>query len=164
MQLWVERWSEPSGAGPVVGSAPMSASPTRRQVLVAAAVGGVAACTGERDTRAADRDAALRQAAVQRERDLLAAYDAALSRTTPDAALLQALRAEHAAHLAVLDPLAAGPSPAPRPAAVDRTRLTALERAAATAHAAAALSAGRALAGVLASCSASEASHAVALA
>ncbi len=147
----------------MVGSALMSASPTRRQVLASAVVLGATACTSGRPGRT-NPDTALRSAAVERERALIAAYDALLARRPADAPLLRALRAEHASHLAALDPLAAPPSASASPPPVDRARLRALERAAATAHGAAAVGAGRALAGVLASCSASEASHAVALA
>lgn len=164
----------------------MTATPTRRRLVQAAGALGLAAATGCRAPApdpAAARDARLRAAAIERERRLVAAYTAALqapaalpSPAGRDAAagervaLLRGLRAEHLAHLAALDPLApATASPAPAAARPDLARpdlagLARQERAAAAEHAAAAVTAGRPLAAVLASLGASEASHAVVLA
>ncbi len=148
----------------------MSLRPTRRHVL-AGAVGlsalSLTACTNNRDSTLVDLDTTLRTAATERERALLAAYDRALARAAPaDRARLTALRAEHAEHLTALVPSTASPLPTARPSgpAPDLAALRALERDTAGAHAEGAVSAGRALAGVLASLSASEASHIVALA
>ena len=145
---------------------------TRRQVFRAAsgvvlvAVGAaVTACTDSAERPETDPDVALRAAAVAREQDLLRAYDALLLGAPADAALLTALRAEHAAHLAALDPLAPMPSPTPAAGspAPDRAALRAAERSAAAAHGEAAVTARRTLAGLLASLSASESAHLVAL-
>lgn len=149
----------------------MSAGPTRRQLL-AGAVGlsalSLAACTATRDNALVDRDTALRTEAADRERTLIAAYDTALLQApAADRPRLAAVRAEHAEHLTALAPATASPTPpsaAPVGRAPDRAALRALERAATAAHADGAVVAGRALAGLLASLSASEASHAVALA
>ena len=133
-------------------------------VLVATGA-AVTACTGSAKRPDTDPDVALRAAAVAREQDLLRAYDALLAGAPADTALLTALRAEHAAHLAALDPLAPVPSPTRSSAspAPDRATLRASERAAAAAHGEAAVTARRTLAGLLASLSASESSHLVAL-
>ena len=170
----------------------------RRLVLLGALLAPLlplAACTGE-DAPAAPRppdpDVALRGAAVAREQDLLALYDALLAltpaRSGPAQAGLAGLRAEHAVHLAALLPPAAGPSPGrsastgaptpaastpapgtaapatPAPAAAPLAAVRVAEAAAAGAHAEAVVPASRGLAALLASLSAAESSHAVALA
>ena len=138
-----------------------------------------------------DPDDALRAAAVERERALLRDYDAVLLALPELAARLAPVRGHHDEHLtALLGPpagsssasptstapasasptssipgatgSAAGPVPTDAPAAV--ARLVAAERAAAEGHARDCLAASRRLAGVLASLSASELSHPVALA
>ncbi len=140
-----------------------------------------------------DPDLALTAAAVARERLLLAAYDAVLATTPALAAQLGPLRADHVVHLAALGaspkpPLAApgthssassgapvpgAPAPrAPHPhvpaargakGAPTAAELQGLERRAAAAHAAAAVTCSRRLAPVLASLAASESSHEVVL-
>lgn len=146
----------------------MRPAPTRRQVLqavTALTVGGtLAACTGPDERPDTDPDVVLRADAVAREQDLLQAYDALLATAPSDSALLRGLRAEHAAHLVALDPLAAVPSSGPSVAAPDRAALRALERAAAAQHGEAAVTARRTLAGLLASLSACEGAHLVVLA
>lgn len=138
-------------------------------------------------------DLALHAAAVERERELLAAYDQALAGDPARRALLRPLRAAHVEHLVALEaarpsasatpspaaPSTAAPStvtPSARPSAgaspaprregrrVTLADLRSVERRAAAAHAADALPASRALAQVLATLAAAEASHAVALA
>jgi hypothetical protein len=127
-----------------------------------------------------DPDDALRSAAAERERALLREYDAVLAARPALAPRLTAVRAHHAEHLeALLGPPpspSASPSASPAPTgAVPPTvppaddasalaRLVAAERAAGDAHAADCLAASRSLAPVLASLSASELSHPVALA
>ncbi len=128
-----------------------------------------------------DPDLALRAAAAVREQVLLRAYDAALLAAPSLTSRLTPLRAEHAEHLAALAERSrasaapavsptAPPAPAPSPAVPvpdSRTVLAGLvraERTAATGHAADVAAASRALAGLLAALSASEASHPVALA
>ena len=147
--------------------------PSRRQVLAAGLVLPLAGCTGSSPGPApspapvpVDPDVALRAAAVERERALLAAYDEVLADASSPGLL--ALRAEHAEHLAALEPGAAVP-PVPAPAGGDlpgraATRLRAAEREAAAAHAADALPASRGLAALLASLAAAEAAHGVVLA
>lgn len=174
--------------------------PSRRAVLGGALAGmalpALAACTAAPlapappppvppDVLAADR-------AADRERRLLAAYDAALLLAPQLVERLLPLRGDHVAHLAALglpevpvgpdpDPTAgpsadpgAEPGAAPSPAAVAAPRLpqepdalltalAELERRAATAHGRDAVLGGRGVAVVLAALSASEASHAVAL-
>lgn len=100
-----------------------------------------------------------------RERTLLATYDAAVAAAPPRARLLRPLRAEHAEHLAVLGATSAGldASTAPLRPAPGTGTLVAAEREASQAHAAAAVTASPALAQVLASLAACEASHEVAL-
>lgn len=125
-----------------------------------------------------DPDIALAAAAVLREQVLLRAYDAALLAAPSLTARLAPLRAEHAEHLAALAAAtAASPapvlSPSARPspaAAVPVTQIPTVlaglvqaERTAATGHAGDVAAASRALAGLLAALSASEASHPVAL-
>jgi hypothetical protein len=172
--------------------------------LAGLAAPALAACTGlplvdpapppvPPDVLAADR-------AADRERRLLAAYDAALVIAPQLADRLLPVRGDHAAHLAALglpetvatevdpgtappaepaaDPAAeptgdpaAAPAPPPEVRAPalpqDPTALLAalaeLERRAATAHAGEAVRSGRGVGAVLASLSASEASHAAAL-
>lgn len=143
----------------------MTATPSRRQVLAAAAVGPIAACTAPTPPPPVNPDDARRAAAVLREQGLLAAYDALLAATPALTAKLTGLRAEHTAHLAALGgaPGSTVPSPAVSSQVVTVTQLVAMERGAAAAHAADALTASRLLAPVLASLSASESSHIVAL-
>jgi hypothetical protein len=121
-----------------------------------------------------DPDDALRAAAAERERGLLREYDAAIAARPALAPRLRPVRDHHAEHLEVLTGPSATPSatpsgaapPVPPPAddAAALARLVAAERAAGDAHAADCLTASRALAPVLASLSASELSHPVALA
>lgn len=159
--------------------------PSRRAVLIAGALLPVAACTGGGDHQPepapVDPDVALREGAAARERTLLTHYDVTMLAESGQAARLAPLRAEHAAHLVALGfPVPAGssgvtgpptvgsPAPAPPPAtlstAPSRLQLAQAERDTAAAHTRDALAASRALAGVLASLAASEASHPVALA
>jgi hypothetical protein len=146
----------------------VSVSPSRRQLLQGAVLlPALAACSSPPGRPAAsDPDVPLRAAAVDRERTLLAQYDAAASSSPPLAARVAVVREEHARHLAALLGQAPTASPATSPAAAAPTlaQLVAAEHAAATAHAAGAVSASRPLAGLLASLAASEASHPVALA
>jgi hypothetical protein len=165
--------------------------PSRRAVLGGALAGlatpALAACTGS-PFRAAEppevpRDVVTADRAADRERRLLAAYDAALVIAPQLAERLLPLRADHEEHLAALglpEPLPPDPSddptedPAPPPAPVATPRLPtdptallaalgALERRAATAHTTAAVLAGRGTGAVLAALAASEASHVAAL-
>jgi len=159
-------------------------------VGVAGAAGLLAGCTGGTDappvtTRAHGADAAsptassaddlLRTAAVDRERALLAAYDRAAAAEPDRAALLAQVRAQHVEHLGALlgdadASITAGASAAApsvssaSPSPVELAELVKRERAAGAEHAAAAVvAADVALAGLLASLAASEASHAVVL-
>ena len=166
-----------------------SPGPTRRAVLAGAPLllltaVSTAACTSPEPAprpEPVDPDDALRSAAAERERALLREYDAVLAARPALAPRLTAVRAHHAEHLeALLGPSpspSAGPAPAsavasavpsspPAPAddASALARLVAAERAAGDAHAADCLAASRSLAPVLASLSASELSHPVALA
>lgn len=149
-------------------------------MLAAGLLVPLAGCTGAApdpspspSPKLVDPDVALRAAAVERERGLLAAYDEALAADPSRATLLAPLRAEHAAHLGALEvaamaPPSTSPDSSSRPgAAAVRTataRLRSVERRAAAEHAADALPASRALAQLLASLAAAEAAHAVALA
>lgn len=136
---------------------------SRRALLGLAAAVPLAACTAEDGPPPPpDPDDLLRAAAVAREQSLLQQYDVALL-VRPDP-VLASVRAEHAAHLAALQGAAPSPSPAPSPGPASAAALVTAERAAATAHAQAALVASRELAGLLASLAGSEASHAVVLA
>lgn len=155
-------------------------TPSRRAVLAsvlaapaAVALGG---CTADSDPPLPpDPDDLLRAAAVERERSLLQEYDAVLLVLPALAPRLSPLRAQHAEHLAVLlDPASPSPAassaatpppevPPPPTAAAALTGLVAAERAAADAHATAALEASRELAGLLAALAASEHSHPVEL-
>lgn len=154
---------------------------TRRDVFTVGALGALSACTSPADKtpEPVDPDVALLAAAVAREQALLLAYDDALLAHPSLAGLLAPLREEHQQHLDRLQP----PSPSATPTtptpttptpdasatpdltrpAPDRAALAGLERAASTAHGAAAVTASRRLAPVLASLSASEASHLVVL-
>lgn len=135
---------------------------SRRHLLTGAVALPLAACTQPAEPAPVDPDALLRDAARQRERDLLASYDALMAATPALAPRLAPLRAEHEEHLAQLAPVA---SAAPGSSAVTTlAQLVALEKQMAAAHAADALRASRPLAVVLASLAASEASHPVALA
>ncbi len=154
--------------------------PTRRAVLTAGpALLVMPACTADEPParpQPVDPDDALRSAAAQRERDLLQEYDAVLAARPALAARLLPVRAHHAEHLeALLGPPSTGspgpsataavPPAVPPPAddAAALARLVAAERAAGDGHAADCLAASRRLAPVLASLSASELSHPVAL-
>lgn len=151
-----------------------SPGPTRRAVLAGGPALLLAACSADepaaRPARV-DPDDALRSAAAERERALLREYDAVLAARPGLAPRLGPVRGQHAEHLAALvgpGPSAtatAVPSAVPPPAddAAALARLAAAERAAGDAHAADCLAASRALAPVLASLSASELSHLVAL-
>jgi hypothetical protein len=142
----------------------MSLTPSRRGVLQAALLGSATAACTYRSRRAqrVDPDDALRAAAVARERSLVALYEAAAAATPGGSAA--AILAEHQAHLRALgafpDPSPSQVGPSTPPAVAD---LVTAERAAAAAHAAAAVGASRELAAVLASLAASEASHPVGL-
>lgn len=152
------------------GSRPVRRRAVLSAGLLAPLLAPLTGCT--RGGPAPDPDAALRTAAVTRERELLSAYDTVLAGlpAVGRADLLRALRAEHEQHLAVLgEPVPPGPgspsSSSPLPASGAPVDLVAAETAAAAAHTRAALAAGsRRLAAVLASLAASEASHPVALA
>lgn len=178
----------------MVGSVPVTPgpTPTRRALLVGGmrvgllglAMPALAACTA--DGRPSpppppDPDVGRADEAAERERRLLAAYDAAVVLAPALADLLTPLRAEHAEHLAALGvaelpaptadpsappPVAVLPPPPALPSdpAALRAALAELERATANVHGDAAVLAGRGLAVVLASLAASEASHPVALA
>ena len=122
-----------------------------------------------------DPDDLLRAAAVERERSLLAEYDAVLLVLPGLANRLTPLRAQHAEHLLALtgsaSPSAAPSSsatpapqvPPPATAAAALAGLITAERSAGDAHGAAALEASRELAGLLAALAASEHSHPVEL-
>jgi len=154
-----------------------------RGVLAVVVAGSVGACTSTPEANPPpppDPDDALREATADRERALLGLYDAALLAAPQLAALLAPLRAHHEVHLAaVTDPAAAIPSPTasvaaaspspsplpPLPPGDARAALAEAERTAGAAHAADALAArDNSLAALLASLSASEQSHPVALA
>jgi len=152
--------------------------PSRRQVLLAAGVATAAACTTDRPLRPLPPtpDEALRLHAVTREQALVDAYRAALLERPDLTIRLAPLLGDHTAHLAALLPDVApsatdSPSPTlpPRSAKQVLTALAVLEREAATAHATAAeraekgTSCTRALAPLLASLAACEASHAAVL-
>lgn len=155
-------------------------------MLLLGAGAGLTACTGGAARQAAtpppvDPDDALRDAAASRERSLLREYDAVLLALPELAERLVPLRGHHAEHLlALVGPpatpgasatatatpsAAAAPAvPVPADAAAALARLRAVEAAAGDGHALDCLSASRRLAGLLASLSASEHSHLVALA
>jgi len=138
--------------------------PSRRQVLAAGAVAVVASCSRERtpDPVVPHPDDALREAAIAREQALVEAYGGAM-RTHPSlVARLAPLLGDHAAHLAALGRPAATPAEA-SPVTTLRA-LQALERTTAGAHAAAAATASRDLAPLLASLAACESVHAAVLA
>jgi hypothetical protein len=124
-----------------------------------------AACTKDEPPRPRLRttDDTLREAAVSREQALLAAYAAAVPAHPARAAELGQLLTDHGAHLRLLSP-ATAPTATPGAGRPPSLRaLAAQERAAAAAHAKAALSASRDLAALLASLAACEASHAALL-
>lgn len=147
----------------------MSVSPSRRRLLQAAALAPVvASCTSEGpiDDGHTSPDARLRQLAAARERALIAQYRAAAASSAAAVATRTAgLVEQHEQHLASL--VGAGgtsPSATPTPLPVPTlAQLAAAEHAAAVAHGADALHASFALAALLASLAASEASHAVVL-
>ncbi len=158
--------------------------------LLAVVVGGsVWGCTSDPEAAPPpppppppDPDDALRAATADRERALLALYDAALLAAPELAGRLLPLRAHHEVHLAeVTEPVAAAPSPTASAAAASPSPsplplmplppgdplavLAEAERTAGAAHAADALAArDNSFAALLASLSASEQSHPVALA
>ena len=151
--------------------------PSRRQVLLAAGVATAAtaaACTADKPLRPSVPSAkdALRSDAVARERELVDAYSASLSRHPAQRTLLAAILGDHAAHLAALTATAT-PSPTatasptlPQPLSLGQ--LAALETKAARDHADACVRAGAdcdagSLALLLASLAACEASHAALL-
>lgn len=159
--------------------------PSRRSVL--AGLGGTAAalaltgCTSEPAAPPPpDPDDLLREAAVAREQSLLRAYDGVLLAQPTLTARLLPLREQHVEHLAALTPPApptsaptasapAGPAvpavPPPPTTVGTLDTLAAAERAAGVSHAQDALAAAdRPLAALLATLSASEQSHPVALA
>ncbi|HUR14967.1 MAG TPA: hypothetical protein VM097_10810 [Mycobacteriales bacterium] len=144
--------------------------PTRRQALAASAVllaaATATACTSDEPPGPPARtpDDALREAAVAREQALVDAYTAALQAHPQDAPRLAHLLGDHSAHLARLGPVVgASASPRPPARALSLRALASRERAAAAAHGAAALTASRELASLLASLAACEASHAAVL-
>lgn len=152
---------------------------SRRALLAAAAALPLAACTADPEPAPPpDPDDLLREQAVERERSLLEEYDAVLLVLPSLADRLLDLRAEHVEHLTALtgkgpaatptpEPSAAGPAAVPptATAAAALAGLVEVERAAAAEHGSAALTAGsRELAVLLATLSASESSHPVALA
>ncbi len=150
-------------------------APTRRGLLLGSLLTGpalLAACSTSAPPSPVppDPDDLLRSAAAGRERALLDAYDAAVLAQPDRAVLLLSLRAHHEQHLALLTgpPASASPGTSASPSAagiVTPVGLVALERATAAAHAEAAVAArDHALAGLLASLSASESTHPVALA
>lgn len=167
--------------------------PSRRAVLggaLAALVApAVSACTSDADDSEEprrERDVVAADRAAELERRLLAAYDSALVLAPQLADRLQPLRDDHAAHLAALALPEQGAEPAPTEGAATEptpeptapsvpapplppepaallAALAELERRAATTHGSAAVLSGRGIGAVLASLSASEASHVVAL-
>ena len=154
--------------------------PTRRAVLAGGPALLLTACTADRAAprpAPVDPDDALRTAAAERERALLRDYDAVLAARPGLAARLVPVRGHHAEHLEALLGRAPTGSPSSSPTAAVRpavpppaddaaalARLVEAERAAGDAHALDCLAASRSLAPVLASLSASELSHPVALA
>jgi hypothetical protein len=161
-------------------SHPPTPGPTRRAVLAGGPVLLLAAaCSADEPAprpAPVDRDDALRSTAAERERALLREYDAALAARPGLGPRLIPVRGHHAEHLEALlgQPPTGSPSPSstaavppavPPPAddAAALARLVEAERAAGDAHASDCLRASRSLAPVLASLSASELSHTVAL-
>lgn len=197
----------------MVGSVPVSdprtapGGPSRRAVLrvglgmplarpllgLSALAGTLVGCTTPQAPEPPpepDPDVALTAQAADRERSLLAAYDAALAAVPSLTDRLAPLRAEHAEHLAALGALDPAPTPSstsapptssppvsppappsppptgPAPVTDPATVLASLaeaERTVSGRHGDAAVRAGRELAGVLAALAASEAAHPVAL-
>ena len=140
--------------------------PTRRTLLLGGAVGLAAACTPERAPAVVSPDERLKQRAAIREDALLQLYAAAAAAFPELAARLAPLSQDHARHRAALGAPAAVPTGAPLVAATPRAalqRLAALERETAAGHAAAAITASRPVAQVLASLAACESSHAAVL-
>ena len=155
--------------------------PSRRQVLLAAGVATVAACTTDKPLRPLPPtpDEAARAHAAIREQTLVDAYAGALHEHPDLSPRLAPLLGDHAAHLAALlpDAPASTPSPTTSPSSTGPRRsqqqvlaaLATLEREAAAAHGAAAeraestTSCHRDLAPLLASLAACEASHAAVL-
>lgn len=110
-----------------------------------------AACKkGTARTPVVDPDDALRAAALEREQQLLAAYQSVMAAHPPLAAQLRLLAANKAVHVAELGAPSVASSTVTTVA-----QLRVLERSAATEHGRAALTASRSLAPLLASLSAS---------
>lgn len=125
--------------------------PSRRTVLVAAALSFTAACRVRHAAApATDPDDALRAAALEREQQLLAGYESVIAKHPALAPRLRALAADKAVHVAELGDRGTVTSTVATVAG-----LRALERSAATAHGQAAVTASRRLAPLLASLSAS---------
>ena len=124
-------------------------------MLVAGALGLSAGCRHRKQARPAPEspDVALRKAALDRELALLAAYDAVIGKVPALAPRLRPLADDKALHVAAL-----GKGTPPVSTVATVTQLRALEREAAGAHGAAAVSASRALAPLLASLAASSSS------
>ena len=152
--------------------------PTRRHVLAAGLLGLGTACTSRTAATPAvvDPDLGLITAARSREQVLLDAYTQAVAAHPELSAELIELSGHHSEHLAALGLSAAPATPAVSPpvpgrlapstaatARATRARLSSLEREAADAHGAAAVLASRALAPILASLCACEATHAMVL-
>jgi hypothetical protein len=145
-------------------------NPSRRSVLAGGAVGLATACTsrGPSTPAVVSRDDVLRQRAASREEALLQLYNRVLAHFPALAAELQPLRAHHEEHRRALGVTAtvtalATPALAGRTPAEARARLAAMERGVAADHGHGAVLATRDLAPLLASLSASEASHAAVL-
>ncbi len=138
--------------------------PTRRSVLAGGALGLAAACTEPATPRVVTADERRTKEAAIREEALLSLYEAALAAFPALTALLAPLRDDHVQHRKALGgsatPIAtASPGSVGKTPVEARLRIAALEKATATSHATQALRAGRALAPLLASLSACEASH-----
>ena len=125
--------------------------PSRRTVLVAGALSLTTACRhGRPSVPAADPDVALHAAALEREQQLLAAYQSVMAKHPALTQQLRLLAADKAVHVAALGTPGTAPSEVSTVA-----ELRGMERSAATAHGRAAVTASRALAPLLASLSAS---------
>ena len=109
-----------------------------------------AACRRSKAPAAVDPDAALRTAALDRERALLAAYESVMRLRPTVAPVLRPLADEKAAHVAAL-----GTATPTTSTVMTVPALKALERTAATEHGRAAVVASRSLAPLLATLSAS---------
>jgi hypothetical protein len=134
---------------------------SRRSLLLAGAIGLTSACHLRDRPPAVDPDLGARGAALQTEQLLLAAYIAVIAAQPRQEPHLRGLLADHAAHVARLT---TGTQPTPQ-AGTARTvpELLTLERAAAASHGAAAVTATRAFAPMLASLAAASACAAASL-